>query len=197
MTRIPAFCDPVHDAQRTFRCALEAVARPATWWTLPDVPESLPGFSRAATALALTLLDQDVAVWLGPKAREAAGPLRFACGVATVAAPQQADFAFVTASELDSLTAFAHGSEIAPETGATVVVQVPPPSGDSGLRCSGPGLAKPTPLHCDGLQSALISERCHWQADTSRGVDLFLVADRSLAALPRSVHLEEVPCTQP
>lgn len=197
MTHIPAFRDPVHDAQRTFRCALEAMARPASWWTLPDVPESLPGFSPAATALALTLLDQDVAVWLGPTAREAAAPLRFACGVGTAATPEQADFAFVTASELESLTVFAHGSDIAPETGATVVVQVHGPGGDTGLLCSGPGLASPTPLRCDGLPTALTSERCHWQAGTSCGVDLFLVADRSLAALPRSVRLEEAPCTQP
>lgn len=197
MTAIPTFRDPVHDAQRTFRCALEAVARPATWWTLPDVPEPLPGLSPAATALALALLDQEIAVWLGPTARDAAAPLRFACGAGVAATPQQADFAFVTAGELESLAVFAHGSEVAPESGATVVVQVSGHTGETGFLCSGPGLASPVPLCCDGLPPAVADERPQWRDDTSCGVDLFLVVDRSLAALPRSVRLQEGPCTQP
>ncbi|MDZ7811421.1 MAG: phosphonate C-P lyase system protein PhnH [Arhodomonas sp.] len=59
-----AFDNPVHDAQRTFRCALDAMARPTIWHMLPVVPQPLPGLGVSATALALTLLDHEVTAWL-------------------------------------------------------------------------------------------------------------------------------------
>lgn len=195
MNTIPTFHDPVHDAQRTFRCALDALARPARWHALPAVSEPLPGLSPAATALALTLLDQEVSVWLGAGSRDAADSLRFACGVTIAEAPERADFAFVAAPEFESLSAFAAGSEWAPEAGATVILEVAGQTGDTGLVCSGPGLAAATPLHCDGLPPALIAEWGRGSGGTSCGVDVVLVTDRGLAALPRSVHLQEAACT--
>lgn len=190
-TATTAFRDPVHDAQRTFRCALEAMARPATWHALPVVPEPLPGLGPGATALALTLLDHEVAAWLSPGARAAGPGLRFACGVTIAQAPEQADFAFASAAELGALSAFAAGSDIAPETSATLVVEVDGHDGDTGLLCSGPGLAAPTPLHCRGLPPAFAAQ-WHRQAESLPcGVDIFLVADRLLAALPRTVVLQE------
>lgn len=196
-TATTAFQDPVHDAQRTFRCALEAMARPAAWHALPVTPEPLPGLGPAATALALTLLDHEVTAWLGPGARAAGPGLRFACGVTMTEAPEQADFAFASAAELGALAAFAAGSDTAPETSATLVVEVDGHEGDTGLLCSGPGLAAPTPLRCCGLPPAFAAQWHRQAAGLPCGVDVFLTADGLLAALPRTVHLEEAPCTQP
>ncbi|MDN3516426.1 phosphonate C-P lyase system protein PhnH [Aquisalimonas lutea] len=195
-TATTVFRDPVHDAQRTFRCALEAMARPATWQALPAAPEPLPGLGPGATALALTLLDHEVTAWLGPGARAAGPGLRFACGVAITEAPGQADFAFAAAAELGDLSAFAAGSDTTPETSATLVVEVDDHEGETGLLCSGPGLAAPTPLRCRGLPPAFAAQ---WRRQAGRlpcGVDVFLLAGRRLAALPRTVELQEAPCTQ-
>ena len=192
---LATFADPVHDAQATFRCALAAMARPTQWQLLPVKPDPMPGLTPASTALALTLLDHDVTAWLGAAARRAANDLRLACGVALVDEPAAADFALVTATELDTLAIFASGSAVAPETATTVVLEVDDHQRASGLTCSGPGLAEPSELHCSGLPPTFADQ---WHRQTEAfpcGVDVFLVTADRVAALPRTVQLEEAPCT--
>ena len=95
------FNDPVHDAQAVFRYALDAMAHPGLWYELRSMPQVLPGFSPAATALALTLLDHEVGVWLGASARRGVNALSLITGARRVDRPDEADFAFLAANELD------------------------------------------------------------------------------------------------
>lgn len=183
------FADPVHDAQQTFRCVLEAMARPARWHVVTAAPAPLPGLSPAATALALTLLDHEVAVWLGPGARASERQLRFSNAVVAVGEPAAADFAFLAADEYPGLAAFAPGRPVAPEQSTTAVIDVRGHTGATGLTCTGPGLAEPTELFCDGLPSAFATDWSRQSRDFPLGVDVLLTAADRVAALPRSVRL--------
>ncbi len=184
------FNDPVHDAQAVFRYALDAMAHPGLWYELRSMPQVLPGFSPAATALALTLLDHEVGVWLGASARRGVNALSLITGARRVDRPDEADFAFLAANELDMLPVLAAGTAAAPELGATVILEVDAASGDSGLICSGPGLAAPQRLLCSGLPEAFARQWWHQTNGWPCGRDIFLAASSSVAALPRTVTLE-------
>lgn len=189
-TAAAAFDDPVHDAQRTFRCALEAMARPAVWRTVPVVPAQLPGLGVAASALALTLLDQEVTAWLSPRAQAAATALRLSNAVSITATPGQADFAFAHAAEYPGLHVFAAGRPTAPEAAATLVLELSGCSAATGLTASGPGIAARIGLHGDDLPATFAGDWARQAQAFPLGVDVFLTAAERLAALPRSVQLE-------
>lgn len=191
------FADPVHDAQQAFRWILDAMARPAHWSQRPVRPCQLPGLSAAATALALTLLDNDTTLHLGDAAMEAGPDLGRRCGTRRVDDPASADFAFVTAHEFPGLAAFAAGSAIAPEESTTLILEVDGTREATGLVATGPGLAEPAPLHATGLPPDFAACWCEQFARLPRGVDVLLTAGDAICALPRSIRLEPAPCMQP
>lgn len=191
------FSDPVHDAQQAFRWILDAMARPAHWAPRPVAPRPLPGLSAAATAVALTLVDNDTSVYLGPSASDAGPDFRRRCGARAVSEPSAAHFAFLASREFTGLDAFAAGTELAPETSTTLILEVDGSDEATGLVATGPGLAEPTPLLAAGLPPDFAA--C-WSAQfvqRPRGVDVLLTAGDTLCALPRSIRLEPAPCMQP
>lgn len=183
------FADPVHDAQRTFRAALEAMARPGTIESIV-APRERPGdFAPAAVALALALADSETAIWLADTGAATADYLRFHCGCPIVDDPQAAMFALGDAGT--PLTDFCVGDEIAPERATTVILSVE--GFDKGARwqLSGPGIETRQALACSGLDPHFIS---FWQTNQRRfpaGIDVFLAAGESLVGLPRTVTIKE------
>jgi alpha-D-ribose 1-methylphosphonate 5-triphosphate synthase subunit PhnH len=185
---LPGFADPVGDAQACFRAVLEAMARPGRIGRVGVGLTPPPGLVPASAAVALTLLDAETGVFLDPRFAGAADWIGFHCGAPAVALAA-ADF--VVVGSLPDLAGVNPGSDEAPENSATIVLQVASLRRGPGFRLAGPGLEFPTVLHIDGIPNAFAAR---WQANHAlfpRGVDIILCAGDELAALPRSVSIEE------
>lgn len=186
----PGFADPVSGAQACFRAVLDAMARPGRVCPSGGGLIPPPPLAPATAAVLLTLLDYDTPVWLDDAAAAARGWIAFHCGAAVVAQPEACSFA--VALSLPPLSSFPAGTHEAPEQSATLILQVDALGSGRAYRLMGPGLREPTLLRANGLPPGFASA---WQANHALypcGMDIVLCAGTSLAALPRSVTLQEV-----
>jgi alpha-D-ribose 1-methylphosphonate 5-triphosphate synthase subunit PhnH len=83
------------------------------------------------------------------------------------------------------------GSDEAPETSATLVLQLAALGSGTTLQLSGPGLAAPTTMQVDGLPPGFVGEWATNHARFPRGIDLILCAGDRLAAFPRTLTIKE------
>ena len=148
----PGFADPVADAQACFRAVLDAMAHPGQVQSVPFVAPPAP-LCTAAAAVVLTLVDQDAPLSLDPATAAAASWISFHTGVSIVEA-NAADF--VLAQSLPDLTQLANGTDEAPETAATVIIQVASLTSGARFQLAGPGLRVPSVLTVDGLPGATL-----------------------------------------
>lgn len=175
---IAGFASPAQ-AQSCFRGVLLAFSRPGTLVTL-ETPQPPAGLSPAAAAILLTLADAATSVNLPASADEW---LKFHTGARPVA-PEAADF--VVAGR--RLAGLQNGTDEAPETGATLMMDAANLSGPK-FRLSGPGIETHLEI-CLPLDGNFLSE---WQAQrrlAPRGVDVLLCAGRDIIGLPRSTNIE-------
>jgi alpha-D-ribose 1-methylphosphonate 5-triphosphate synthase subunit PhnH len=186
---LPGFAEPVAGAQACFRAVLDAMARPgqmreAGVGLTPPTP-----LVPASAAVLLTLVDHETPLWLDPAADGAREWIAFHCGAPVVA--DMAACGFALALSLPDLAGLPAGSHEAPETSATLVLQVHSLGSGHRFCLEGPGLREPAVLAVDGLPSgfAEIWQRNH--ALFPRGIDVVLCAGTLLAALPRSVTVRE------
>jgi alpha-D-ribose 1-methylphosphonate 5-triphosphate synthase subunit PhnH len=186
----PGFTDPVTGAQSCFRAVLDAMARPGSIHTAGDGLTPPAPLARATAAVLLTLLDYDTPVWLDSDAAAAQPWLGFHCGAPIVPCLDACRFAVALAlPRLESLPA---GTHEAPEDAATLILQVNRIGNGRSYRLMGPGLRAPVVLQVDGLPAGFSSA---WRGNHALypcGVDIVLCAGTSLAALPRSVAVQEV-----
>jgi len=191
---LPGFSDPVGQSQQTFRAVLDAMARPGTIRQVA-LPEATPTpWPPALAALALTLLDQDTAVWLDPAAAtdEARSFLRFHCGCPIVASPEQAGFAVILdAAAAPPLHKFSIGDPLYPERSATVILGVETLTDGPPLRLSGPGIKDEAEAAPRGLPADFVAQWADNHALYPSGADVILIAGDSVLALPRGVSVEE------
>jgi alpha-D-ribose 1-methylphosphonate 5-triphosphate synthase subunit PhnH len=186
---LPGFADPVTDAQRCFRAVLGAMARPgriheAGVGLTPPAP-----LASASASVLLTLVDHDTPLWLDPDAAASREWIAFHCGAPLAAGPEAC--AFALALSLPDLATLPAGSHEAPESSATMILQIRAFAGGRRFRLEGPGMREPTVLAVDGLP-AQFSDM--WQQNRARfplGIDVILCAGTQLAALPRSVTVQE------
>jgi alpha-D-ribose 1-methylphosphonate 5-triphosphate synthase subunit PhnH len=186
----PGFADPVADAQSCFRAVLDAMARPgqireAGLGLVPPTP-----LAPATAAVLLTLVDYDTPVWLDETASAARAWIGFHCGAPIV--PMIGACSFAVALTLPGLSVIPAGTHESPESAATLILQVDALGRGRTYRLAGPGLRAPVLLSVEGLPAGFASA---WQDNHAlfpRGVDIVLCAGTSLAALPRSVALQEV-----
>lgn len=183
----PGFADPVADSQTCFRAVLDAMARPGKIHSVNGVTAPAP-LNNAAAAALLTLADNETPVWLDPDAEPARPWIAFHTG-----APQSPLGAcmFALALSLPDLARLPAGTDEAPETSATIILQVA--SLETGQRfiLNGPGLREPRTVAINGLPRDFAAI---WQANRAlfpRGVDLILTAGNQLAALPRGITVRE------
>ena len=186
----PGFADPVAGAQSCFRAVLDAMARPGRIHQVgADLSPPAP-LAPATAAVLLTLLDYDTPVWLDQAAAAARDWIGFHCGAPIVSA--MAACSFAVALGLPDMAALPLGSHEAPESAATLILQVKAFGRGENYRLAGPGLRAPALLSVDGLPAGFASA---WQENHAlfpRGADIVLCAGTALAALPRSVALQEV-----
>lgn len=189
----PAFADPVLATQAVFRAIMDAMARPGAVLTISGPAQAPPPLGRAASAIALTLLDFETPVWLDPplaQAGDLADWFRFHTGAPLVDDPPRAQFAFIVdPRRMPAFAAFSQGSVEYPDRATTLVLQVGHLADDAGLILSGPGVKGSRELAASPLPPDFVARMRTNRALFPRGVDIILTCDAKVAALPRSVHV--------
>jgi alpha-D-ribose 1-methylphosphonate 5-triphosphate synthase subunit PhnH len=184
-TQLRGFADPVLDAQATFRAVLEAMSRPGRIHEIAPPPEVPPGLSPAAAAVLLTLVDAATPLRLGAGPAAAAW-VRFHCGCPIM--EQGAAFVLDPAARLPELDP---GTEEEPERGATLILEVAALDDAPGWRLTGPGIRDAHRLRVAGAPPGFLRDWAANRARFPRGVDAILCAGTRIAALPRTVRIEE------
>ncbi len=186
----PGFADPTRDAQHAFRAVLDAMAHPGRSYLLPWPLSSPIGLGDGLAAVALTVLDEDVSVWLSTEDEATSAYLGFHTGVQQITDAGRAAFVVATPQTLPPLAELAQGTHESPHESATVVLDVRGCSGSSRFRGQGPGIDGSIAFDAPWAAADFLSE---WQHNTERfprGVDLLLVDGNSVSALPRTTRLE-------
>lgn len=186
---LPGFADPVTAAQRCFRAVLDAMARPGSLHAAGEGLAPPPPLDAATAAVLLTLVDGETPLWLDPRLHAARAWIVFHCGAVCVTDPAMASF--VVTDALPDIAVLHLGSHEAPETAATAIVQVPALGVGRRYRLRGPGLRDHAILAVDGLPATFATIWADNHARFPRGVDLILCAGSRLAALPRSLSIED------
>jgi alpha-D-ribose 1-methylphosphonate 5-triphosphate synthase subunit PhnH len=194
VAELPAgFADKVLSAQSTFRSVMDAMARPGSVQRVTAAVGAPAGMMRGAAAIALTLFDHDTPIWLD--AAMSATPdvarwLKFHTSAPVIADSSIASFALVgDAGNLPALDRFAFGSNEYPDRSTTLILQVESLTQGSTFEVKGPGI--------DGtaLLQAMLQPRDLFQRLTineglfPRGLDVVLVHDDLIVAIPRTTRL--------
>lgn len=194
VAELPAgFADKVLSAQATFRSVMDAMARPGNVQRV-TAGSGVPGaMMRGAAAIALTLFDHDTPVWLDPLLSETPDVgkwLKFHTGAPVIADSSICSFALVgDARALPALDRFALGSNEYPDRSTTLILQVESLTEGSAFELHGPGIDGTAVLRAT-LQPADLFERLAVNASLfPRGIDLVLVADDAVVAIPRTTRL--------
>ncbi|MEM8797556.1 MAG: phosphonate C-P lyase system protein PhnH [Pseudomonadota bacterium] len=188
------FDDAVFQSQAAFRAIMDAMAKPGTVHSFSDgtiPPKPIPP---AAGAILLTLCDHDTSVWLEPSllARpEISAWIGFQTGALIADHPSDADFALILSPDaMPDLSTFALGSAEYPETSTTLILGIDRLAGaendNATLILEGPGIDGEARLVADPFPVTLIEALQTNRKMFPRGVDLILVTQKHVAALPRS-----------
>lgn len=182
------FADPVQDSQAVFRAVMDAFSRPGTVHRVGCPTDPPPPLHRATAAVLLALADAETPLWLCPAAALAQDWIAFHCGAPLVPKAAAAVGLAVTPLALDG---FQTGTDEQPELGATLILQIEALNQGRTLTLSGPGLATPLTVRVAGLAGSFVADWARNAALFPRGVDVVLCAEDRLAALPRTVQIQE------
>lgn len=186
----PGFSEPAHDAQAVFRAAMQALARPGTTVSCPTALNPPAPLSPVAAALALTLADFEVTLWLDgalAAAPDVARYLTFHTGARIVADPGQANFALIAdVAAMPPFAIFAQGTLDYPDRSTTVIMQVD--GFGAGYRFDGPGIRHPVSFSPVPEPRDFAAQFAENRARFPLGVDLVFAGPQALGALPRSVR---------
>ena len=193
VAELPAgFADKVLSAQSTFRSVMDAMARPGTVQHIRAVAGTPVPLMRGTAAIALTLFDHDTPVWLDRtmSATPDVGKwLKFHTGAPVIADCAASSFAVIgNASDLPQLDRFALGSNEYPDRSTTLILQVESLSSGPAYELTGPGINGAAVLQA--TISANLFERLAINATLfPRGIDVVLVHDDAIVAIPRTTRL--------
>lgn len=187
---IGGLADPVHDAQRAFRSALDALSRPGRAVTLGRAIDGLP-LGPSMSHLLLALTDDDTAVWWQDGG--CAPWLRFHTGAKAAAAAAAAGFAVITdALAMPALAAFAQGSAAAPECSTTLLIEVASLATGPALQWHGPGIRDAQTVCIEALPAGFWAQ---WQENHSgfpQGVDVIFTCGSQAIGLPRTTRVSRL-----
>lgn len=187
------FADKVLSAQSTFRSVMDAMARPGSVQRIA-VATGTPGvMMRGAAAIALTLFDHDTPIWLDPAMSRTADVgkwLKFHTSAPVVSDSSICSFALVgDPQNLPALDRFSFGSNEYPDRSTTVILQVESLTDGRAFELRGPGIDG-TALLRAAIQPADLFERLAINASLfPRGIDVVLVHDDGIVAIPRTTRL--------
>jgi alpha-D-ribose 1-methylphosphonate 5-triphosphate synthase subunit PhnH len=191
---LPAgFADKVLSAQTTFRSVMDAMARPGSVYCITAAAGTPPGMMRGTAAIALTLFDHDTPLWLDPRmseASEVAKWLKFHTSAPVVTDPSICSFALIgNAEELPALDRFSFGSNEYPDRSTTLILQVESLREGLAFELRGPGIDGTAVLQARIEPLDLFARLAINATLFPRGVDVVLVADDAIVAIPRTTRL--------
>ena len=194
IAELPAgFADKVLSAQSTFRSVMDAMARPGSIQRIAVATGAPSPLMRGAAAIALTLFDHDTPVWLDAAMSETADVtkwLKFHTGAPVIADSAICSFALIgDPRALPALDRFAFGSNEYPDRSTTLILQVGSLTEGSHFELRGPGIDGSAVLRAT-IEPADLFERLDINAALfPRGIDVVLVADDAIVAIPRTTRL--------
>jgi alpha-D-ribose 1-methylphosphonate 5-triphosphate synthase subunit PhnH len=194
VAELPAgFADKVLSAQSTFRSVMDAMARPGVVQRIVAAAGGPAVMMRGTAAIALTLFDHDTPVWLDramAATSEVTKWLKFHTGAPVVSDSSICSFALIgDAGELPELDRFSFGTDEYPDRSTTLILQVERLTEGLGFDLSGPGIDGTAVLQAT-LKPPELFERLAINATLfPRGIDLVLVADDAIVAIPRTTRL--------
>ena len=194
VAELPAgFADKVVSAQSTFRSVMDALARPGSVQRIAATAGTPGVMMRGAAAIALTLFDHDTPIWLDAKmseTSEVAKWLKFHTSAPVVADSSISSFAMIgSPRELVSLDRFAFGSNEYPDRSTTLILQVESLAQGPAIELRGPGIDGTAILQA-AIQPLDLFERLEVNATLfPRGIDVVLVHDDAIVAIPRTTRL--------
>jgi alpha-D-ribose 1-methylphosphonate 5-triphosphate synthase subunit PhnH len=189
----PGFADKVLSAQTTFRSVMDAMARPGSVHCIASASGMPPGMMRGTAAIALTLFDHDTPLWLDPRMSEApevAKWLKFHTSAPVVTDPSICSFALIgNAGELPALDRFSFGTNEYPDRSTTLILQVESLREGLAFELCGPGIEGTAVLQATIEPLDLFARLAVNATLFPRGIDVVLVADDAIVAIPRTTRL--------
>lgn len=194
VAELPAgFADKVLSAQSTFRSVMDAMARPGSVQRIAGVAGAPAAMMRGTAAIALTLFDHDTPIWLDPKMSETPDVgrwLRFHTGAPVVTDSAFCSFALIgDVQALPALDRFAFGSNEYPDRSTTLILQVESLTQGPAFELRGPGIDGSAVLRATLQPGDLFQRLAINVALFPRGIDVLLVADDAVVAIPRTTRL--------
>jgi alpha-D-ribose 1-methylphosphonate 5-triphosphate synthase subunit PhnH len=195
IAELPAgFADKVLSAQSTFRSVMSAMARPGSVQPIAVSVGAPDGMMRGTEAIALTLFDHDTPIWLDgamSATSDIARWLKFHTSAPVVSDASIAGFALIgDAKNLPALDRFAFGSNEYPDRSTTLILQVDSLSQGPAYQLRGPGIDGVSTLPATIEPRDLFARLAINATLFPRGIDVVLVDDASIVAIPRTTRLE-------
>jgi alpha-D-ribose 1-methylphosphonate 5-triphosphate synthase subunit PhnH len=193
ITELPAgFADKVLSAQSTFRSVMGAMARPGSAQRVRAASGMPFPMMHGAAAIALTLFDHDTPVWLDgamSATPDVAKWLKFHTGVPVIADTSVCSFAVIgDAKLLPPLDRFALGSNEYPDRSTTLILQVDGITSGPAYELTGPGIDGTAVLQAT-IPGNLLEQLAINATLFPRGIDVVLVHDDAIVAIPRTTRL--------
>jgi len=189
----PGFADKVLSAQSTFRSVMDAMARPGSVQCVTANAGVPSGLMRGSAAIALTLFDHDTPIWLDAAMSETtdvARWLKFHTSAPVIADSSIASFALIgDAGSLPALDCFAFGSNEYPDRSTTLILQVDSLTRGPAFELKGPGIDGTALLQAMIRPRDLFERLAINETLFPRGIDIVLVHDDAIVAIPRTTRL--------
>jgi alpha-D-ribose 1-methylphosphonate 5-triphosphate synthase subunit PhnH len=194
VAELPAgFVDKVLSAQSTFRSVMDAMARPGSVQRIASSAGTPAAMMRGTAAIALTLFDHDTAIWLDSRMAEtsdAAKWLKFHTSAPVIADSSICSFALIGyPGKLPALDRFAFGSNEYPDRSTTWILQVDSLTQGPAFELRGPGIDGTAMLQAAIQPQDLFERLAINHTLFPRGIDVVLVHDDSIVAIPRTTRL--------
>lgn len=193
IAELPAgFADKVLSAQSTFRSVMNAMARPGSIQRIRPVVGTPAPMTRGTAAMALTLFDQETPVWLDgvmSATTDVSRWLKFHTSAPVIADSAASSFAVIgDAQNLPPLDRLALGSNEYPDRSTTLILQIESLRSGPAWELTGPGIDGAAVLQA--MLPAGLLERLAINATLfPRGIDVMLVHDDAVVAIPRTTRL--------
>jgi alpha-D-ribose 1-methylphosphonate 5-triphosphate synthase subunit PhnH len=194
VAELPAgFADKVLSAQSTFRSVMDAMARPGSVQRIAAVAGTPDTMMRGTAAIALTLFDHDTPIWLDERmsaTSHVAKWLKFHTSAPVIADSAISSFALIgEPKDLPALDRFAFGSNEYPDRSTTLILQVESLAQGPAIELRGPGIDGTAILQA-AIQPQDLFERLEVNvALFPRGIDVVLVHDDAIVAIPRTTRV--------
>ncbi|MER6523754.1 phosphonate C-P lyase system protein PhnH [Streptomyces sp. NPDC001508] len=191
----PGFADPTGKGQHVFRAVLDALAHPGRSYRITGPAQAPKALGTGLAAVALTLFDDEVSVWLHRTLAEdpdVTSYLAFHTGARLTNEHGSANFVVATPDTLPALDALALGTDETPHQSATIVLDARTPGVGARFTATGPGIDGQVEIEAPWAPAGFSAAWTRNGALFPRGVDLLVMNDDSVVALPRTTRLRAV-----